>query len=476
MGMRAYSYNRQLKQAGGVDLLPGEDPATLLRGFPLQGMESQDIVLATYIYDALASSIPSLDDFRNKLAEEYAVRYAGWIGYALTNRANRTTKDKPMKELEEAIEEWVEDIPNMLTGSDKPLSKSLSASTAKYLDLAKIDKIGDRILREVHKEWKKDGEGTRNASADLRDMDISFDPVRRLYVIPKVSEPGLEGKLRDLGFKFEGDSWTTRILEPLALKMFPAIKLLPSAPQPKSKPAPSRGIVPEGKPHTEAHNWFFYRWLPSNLHRFSKIFTDFGRVEGVEFVFKFTLQGDDIAVHFEKDVGSDDTAADVIFDRYKKQKDRAETWLQAIEVRKDLLQAKGRNGIKVVDRANDLMHNHGAMMEHMPPDIRRWYPEFLDFKFTGSIIGQIRRIGDQDLREITLAINETLDPEARRRPSPESSMDWRDLRTVRGLAMEVLSQNSKAGKKKRLRQMQETYPKLYHDVVKYLEKEGFRLT
>jgi len=471
MCMRAYSYDRRLKQAGGVDLLPGEDPKALLAGFPLQGLDSKDIALGAYLYDVFAnqfSNFPSVKAFRDELAVEYARRFAGWLGYAFENRANRTTKTPPMKDLEDAIEEWVEDIPNMLTGQDKPLSKSLSAATAKYLNLSKIDKIGDRILREVHTEWKKDGEGVRNASADLRDMDISFDPARKLYVIPKVSEPGLEAKLRDLGFKFEGDSWTTRILEPLALKMFPSIKLMPSAPKPK----PSRGIVPEGKPHTEAHNWFFYRWLPSNLHRFSKIFTDFGRVEGVEFVFKFTLQGDDVSVNFEKDVGGQDIASEVVRDRYKKDKSRA-PWIEALDIREDLKRAGGSNAMKVVDRANDLQHSHGSMIEHFPPDVRQWYPPFLDFKYSASVMQMLKAIKDSDLREISMEIWQSTDigQGSRYRPTEVT-----DHRTVRGLAMEIASQVSKQRKKQRLKQIQQTYPDMYPDVVKHLQGMGMKLT
>lgn len=490
MGMRAYSYDRN-KIAGGVDLLPGEDPEALLHGFPLKGMESRDIGLATYIFD-MFSGMPNLDspsirEFRDDLAAEYARRFAEWIGYALENRANRTTKDKPMRDLEDAVEKWVEDIPNMLVGTLKPLSDDLSADTAKYIKLDKVDQIGRSIFNVIRKEWDAEKKGLpktastldKIAFGELRDVDIFFDVEKRLYVIPPTEKPDAEEtrKLQDLGFTYTPDGWTAKVLEPLALKMFPPLKMIAPTPAPRGirpKGMPDKAPAPAGKPLTEGEQcriWFFNRWLPSNLHRFSKIFNEYGRAAGIDFVFKFTLQGDDVSCKFERDVGGQENAAATVFERYKKDKSRAETWLQAIEIRKDLLFSRGKAAMAAVDRANDLQHNHGSMMEHFPPDVRRWYPSFLDFKYSASPMQMIRALRDSDLREICLAIHESMEPRSRYRPAPQT-----DHRTVRGLAMEITSQSGKAAKKKRLREVQKAHPELYADIVKHLESEGFHLT
>jgi hypothetical protein len=455
-----YSYDRRdsrLRLAGGIDLLPGEDAIALLKGFPLEGLRSKDIALATYLFDTSAGEHPGIADFRDKLAEEYASRFADWLGYVFLNRANKTQSSKAMKALEDALGDWVESLPNMLSGRPEPLTKSIPEEAARFLVLDKIDAIGEKIFKVVRMEYMKAGSGERNAN--LEALPITYDRGRAEYVIPKSALTfANRAKLRDLGFDFDGAVWHTKTLDQRALDELPS-----------AGAAIQRGTVKPVTPSLDAHDWFFNEWLPSNISRFSKIFTDFGRGQGVPYEFKFVVQGDDVTVNFERNITTVAAAIQELRARYGKAGDR-EGWMGAVECYDMLKRAHGRAAIAAVDRANDLQHSHGSMIEHFPPDVRDWYPAFLDFKFSASQIQIARSIQDQDLKELALAIVTTPDPKDRYRPSQT------DTRTVRGLAMEVAAQPGKAGKKKRLQITRKLYPDMYDDVVKELESRGLSLT
>ena len=447
-----YLYDR--RTAGGVDLLPGEDALFLLHGFSLDGLASKDIAVATYVFDSFSKVIPGTTSFRDKLAEEYAERFAGWLGYVFLSRANLTLASKAMKALEEALGDWVERIPNMLTGRDEDLSHSIPVEASRFLALDKIDAIGAKILAVVKHEYAAAGK-VRNAT-DL--LPITYDRARSEYVIPK-SKLTYQNrqKLRDLGFDYDGEVWFTKTLDQRALKELPSIGAVLE-----------RGYVPPVAEPLDAHDWFFDAWLPANINRFSKVFTDFGRAGGVPYEFQFVVSGDDVTVHFERNIK---TVSDAILElkvRYGKSGDRS-GWVEAINSYFDLKKARGRAAISAVDHANDLQHSHGSMIEHFPPDVRGWYPAFLDFKFSASELQLVRAIEDQDLRELAMALLPMADPRDRMRPSKT------DTRTVRGLAMEVAAQPGKAAKKHRLQATKKLYPEMYAGVVKELESRGLDL-
>jgi hypothetical protein len=360
-----------------------------------------------------------------------------------------------MKSLENVLGSWVERIPNMLTGKDELLSKTIPVEASKFLVLEKIDAIGIKIMKVVHQEFNKAGQRTLNAN--LEELPISYDKNRGMYVIPKNSITYTNrNKLKDLGFRYDGDAWVTKMLDQRVIKELPqAAKLIKT---------PERVFTPTPK---DASEWFFHQWLPANIERFSKIFTDYGRSEGVPYEFKFVVQDDDVTVRFERNIQNIDDAITELVSRYKSA-DR-EGWIQAVDIYKDLRRASGKRAMQTVDRANDLQHNHGAMIEHFPPDVRSWYPAFLDFKYSASVIQMIRSLSDQDLKEIAMALFPSTDPMERFRPSKT------DTRTVRGLAMEIAAQSGKVNKKKRLQVTRKLYPDMYDDVLKHLESMGLDL-
>jgi hypothetical protein len=445
------------RQAGGVDVQ--EDVAAVLSGIsPSTVRSSRDVATAAYAYWWLAeeSGDRRVKAFAEGMATEYASRFADWLGHVFLVRANLTRTSKAMRELEEGIEAWTEFIPAMLeTNRPVDLEDYVPAEVSKYIDMSVMNKIGGSIFRKVQQEYSK--AGTRQAS-DLDDLPVDFNPRTRRYEIPKrnLRMPD-KAKLEDVGFDFDGVVWHIDHLDSEVLKELPQLAKLERG---AKKPLPL-------KPPRE---WFFEDYLPRNLDRFTKIFNEYGRVKNVPYEFQFMLAGGkEVNVKFTRNIKTIAEAIAELQARYGKGGDR-EGWMQAIDSYLDLKKSRGGSAFQAVDRANDLQHSHGSMIEHFPDGVSKWYPAFLDFKYSADPVHLIQALRDQDLREIAMELLPV------RYRKERLSRPRTEHRTVRGLAMEVASQKGKAAKKKRLRGIKDMYPEVYLEVVKELEGRGLSLT
>lgn len=450
--MAAYSYDR--RQAGGID--PSEDILPILPALAatLDDSDAKDIAHATYVFDYLrdVNPAPQVKSLADALATHYARLFAGWLGYVFLNRANRTWKTKPKKELEDVLGNWTESIPKMLTGQILPISKNVPEGLRDLLDFDKLDAIGNKIVQTVRAEWKKDTGRTLHADAG-HGVNVTYNPTTKQYEIPKSQFTWTNrNKLKDLGFRFDGRVWYTPTLEQRALEFLPEAASLVRGPK-----APTQTLDPSA--------WFFNEWLPSNIERFSKVFTDYGKAEGARWRFVFTLNGTEVTVSFERQVNSIPEAIEELYARYHKDADR-EGWLQALECWKELSKVTGKASIHAIDRANNLEHSHGAMMEHFPPGVRAWYPKFLDFKYTADIWQMIRAINDEDIRVVAEELMPAQDRMKRLAPPK------RDTRTPKGLALEVSSQPGRKQKQVMLDQVKAEHPDLYPIVVRMLKERG----
>jgi hypothetical protein len=457
---RAFGLILQEKIAGGIDVSEPVQP--LLPGMSgmLGSMSSWDIAHGAYAFDYIAGydKDPRVKKFANDLATEYARRFADWLGYVFLNRANMTKHSKPMKALQASLGDWVEAIPEMLMqGKPKVLSEFVPSDARKFLDMKVVDAIGRKILKVVQQDWAK---SSRTARGGLRDLPITYNPRYKRYEIPKskLTYPH-RNKLRDLGFDTNRnlDVWWTEILESAAIRALPQAADIKR----QSEPAPA----PKGDPS----DWFFDDWLPGNIQRFSKVFNAFGRGAGIPYEFDFTVSGKDVEVSFRRNVKTIKDAVAELTARYGGANDR-DGWMTAIAAWKQLMSASGKAAIHAVDMANNLEHTHGAMMEHFPPGVRRWYPSFLDYKYTASAIQMIKRIKDEDLRVVAMELLPLRDRKER------LVIEDKSHRTPKGLALEISSQAGKANKKKMLRGVKDRYPDMYDDVVKNLEEKGLFLT
>ncbi len=455
--MRPYSYDRRHRTAGGIDVQ--DDVAALLPAYQasLGSLSSKDVAHAAYVfaYSAQDTFDSRVKNFATALAEEYAHRFADWLGYVFMSRANRTWQSKGVVDLQEALGVWVENIPEMLSGSRKTLLSAFLPQTAdKFLNLDRVDAIGNKILRVVQQEYAKSG--VRQAS--LEEMPISYNPKTKQYEIPK-SQLTFENRnvLRDLGFTWDGRMWSTDTLDSRVVEMLPQAVGL------------QRGAVRPATAKKDPKSWFFEEWLPPNIDRFTKIFSEYGKTEGVPYEFKFVVQGTDVDCTLHRNIKNLNDAIEDLRSRYRGRSER-KGWIDALNLYYKLKSAQGKGSMHAVDMANNLEHTHGAMMEHFPPGVRSWYPKFLDFKYTADVWQLVRAIRNEDLR--TLASELLPGPDrARRLRVPDA-----DHRTAKGLALEVSSQPGRARKKKMLAEVKESHPDLYPRILELLEERGLRLT
>ena len=444
----------KVRQAGGIDVQ--EDVGALLSSFDPNSLSESDVAYGAYLFEYIGGITGDnrARDFSNDLATVYAKMFAGWLGYVFLNRSNMARASQDMKMLQDSMADWVEYIPEMLRGPDRPLSSFIPKQALRFLRADVLDKLGDRAVREVKKDYS--GSGSKS-SAGLEALPINYDPKARAYVIPGSQATYTNRRLlSQLGFKWDGNTWATATLDQRVLEALPQAATL--------KKVPSKPSAPTKDP-TE---WFFEDWLPSNIQRFSKLFTTYGRQEHVPYEFKFILNGREVTVLFQRNIKTVADAVAELESRYGGADDR-DGWMQAVWSYQELSRASGRSAIKAVDRANDLEHSHGSMMEHFPPGIRSWYPAFLDFKYTAGTWQMVHKIRDEDLRTIATEMMPLHDREERLAPKPT------DYRTPKGLATEVASQPGKSNKKKFLKGLKTTNPDIYPEIVKLLRERGLDL-
>lgn len=417
------------------------------------GMQTRDVCIAAYLFEYFAGQDRRARPLYDALVGRYAEMFAEWLGYVFLNRANLTQASKAMKALEADLSTWVESIADMVAGPYKKISEVISADAARFVDLDMLDRIGVRIVQEVRKDFGSAGKQARV----LDELPISYNREMKRYEIPKSQLTYTNRNLlKDLGFRFVGDVWVTEVLDSHVLEVLPQAAKL-------GKATPAKAPHPDVDPRT----WYFDVWLPRNITRFSKIFNDYSRKSGVKYEFTFAVSGSNADVAFRRNIKTVADAVAEIRARYGGASDR-DVWIQAVDAWEMLRRSPT---MKSIDRANDLEHTHGSMIEHFPQGVQSWYPAFLDFKYSASLVKMTSELYDEDLRFVA----EYFLPANFRETRLKDSLNPTEHRTDRGLAMEVMAQRGKAAKKKHLKEVQKLHPELYDKVVLILEGKGLDL-
>jgi hypothetical protein len=451
----AYDLVWRTRTAGGID--PGEDVHPLLSAIAgtLGSSSDWDIAHATYVFDYLSGEDKDsrTTGLAQKLATEYAQRFAEWLGYVFLDRANLTHRTAVMKGLEEGLGKWVEAIPTMLGHGASSPSAFIPPKAGQYFREDRLDALGNKILRVVEADWVR----SEKQASESVEMPINWNPEKKLYEIPKSRLTyDNRNKLKMLGFSYSGEAWTTPTLDTHALQELGL--------HAKVEKVPVQHAVPKGDPA----EWFFEHWLPKNIDRFSKAFNEYGKAEGVAYSFKFQISGRNVNVVFTRDIKTIEGSIKELEDRYGGG-DR-EGWITAIECYRKLKASSGKSAIHAIDMANNLEHSHGAMIEHFPPGIRSWYPKFLDFKYTAHAWQMIKAIHEEDLRTVASELMPLQQRIERLAPPP------RDHRTPKGLALEISAQPGKPAKKKLLKETLAQYPEMADQILALLRERGLELT
>lgn len=454
-----------IRQAGGLEL--GGDPAAQLPKMTglIRSLSDKDIAYGTYVFEYIAGMThdPRIKKFAGNLGEVYARRFAEWLAYAFVQRAARERSvwsDDLLRELAFKIHVWLTYIPEILTGS---YSKDIDVpeELMDRIDLDVLNRIELRVLRLVEKNFRQQP----GKKAALNDLPVTYDDVLG-YVIPFSPEAYQNDRLlRDLGFEWQPyrKLWYSDTVTPAMISKLPQIKGV--------RPPPIKTITAPSEVNKFVE-WYAWDWLPNNIDRLNRIFNTYSRsTTSFPLDFHITYNG---KAEVKVTPGEELTPKNVslaVFELRQEYEDepRRKPWIIALDTYEKLKRVKGVASIKLIDFANNLEHSNGSMLEHMPDHLRSWYPAFLDFKFTADILQMVKRIKNQDLRELADALLPAHD-QMRRLRSPQ-----RDQRTLKGIVLEIMAQPGRHDKQVKYDEMAEQYPELADEIYNELRNRRVRV-
>ena len=331
------------------------------------------------------------------LARRYRLLLLDWFKFALVKRSNVGGGGSGIKRLEEALATWIESIPDTLTGKP-PVSLVALLGDQDYLDSQKLAAVAQKVLFAINQEYKAQFL-TRTAKVNLPNWNLRFDKENGVWFIDSQSTYEYRNALGGTGMRFrwapERKRWETKTLTQDMKDAFHVIGLF------KAPPAAPILPVNPSRSGSAVHDWFFGTWLPKNIDRFSKVFTDYARNSQSSYKFLFTLAGTKIDVTFKRQITNMADAIEELRYRYIGRQGR-ESWLEVLDKVIELIQTQEPNRIlHIIDRVNNLQHSNGLFMEHFPKGVQSWYLKFLNAKYSAPTSSHLARfIPDRDLRDL----------------------------------------------------------------------------
>jgi len=262
-----------------------------------------------------------------------------------------------------------------------------------------MNMVGDSILKVVVRDARAAGVLGSNRPMSVNPpigFTLEYDDHANMWFIPTNPRTfNIRERLKGLGFKWnQGDkTWDVQSLTPDIRREF--------------------GMV-TGSDASRIETWFA-EWLSQNIHRFTRIFTDYARNKQSSYALVFTVSNGKAQVSFERDVDTPAKAVEEIRYRYQGRQGR-EPWLEVIDRFIDLVDVRNPHHVQqLIDRINNLQHSNGLFMEHFPSKVQEWYGGFLNAKFHTPTADELaKQIPDRDLRGLLVEV-------AR---NGRRSMDW----------------------------------------------------
>jgi len=377
----------------------------------VSSMSDADVAYGTYALAGLVHQrdVPGAMGLLEKMHKAMIARYRKnlieWFKKALQARAAQMRRTKEVKKVEKGLQEFVRTIPTIIL-SKQPLDLNsiLPAKAKEIFDPKKLNPIANKIIKSVWTDAQAAGVLPGQAKAAKIKLDIVWDKKDRLWKVEEKQTNRAHKYMSDLmnfGFEFNRTRrrYEAKRLPKGAQGKFrvhldtnPELARAPSAP---TQP----GAAPSGSPEAFT-NWYWGTWLPANVGRFSKVFSDFAKNIRSSYKVDFKMQGaDDVKVQFHRKLES---VADIIEElrvRYMNRHGR-EPWLEVMDRFTDLIMKKG-DMMSIIDRINNLQHSNGLFMEHFPAAVQKWYLPFLNAKYHAPTPGALARyFEDRDLRDI----------------------------------------------------------------------------
>jgi hypothetical protein len=382
-----------------------------------QGMSDEEL---TAMSDFLASQVDTMDDesvaygayaasavpnerqfilstLPARLLLSYRKRLVSWFEYALMKRAKAGGGGTGIKKIEQGLADFTNRIPDAIINSQM-IRVSDFVPENEYLDPDRMNPVGERIFRAIRQEAEQAGVFVPQLISVNPPIGFTLEQnvdTGNWYVPNNTQTFYIKDKLRDMGFRWnpKGRVWEVAHLTPDIRREF--------------------GLA-QSDTTTNMRQWF-EKWLPANINRFTRIFSDYARGKQSSYELVFSVKNRSVSVSFQRKVNTAAQAVEELRYRYINKHGR-EPWLEVMDRFIDLVRANTPNQIhRLIDRINNLQHSNGLFMEHFPPDVRVWYDAFLNAKYHTPTVDELaKQIPDRDLRGLLVEVAKT-----RRRP-----VDW----------------------------------------------------
>ena len=370
----------------------------------VRSMSPHDVAHGAY---ATSNLPPKAAQVAKRLTDALLLRYRAdlieWMEHALMKRARVGGGGPLIKKIEKGLATLVESVPDIIQGRAPDTIDSYIPESG-YIDSNIASRALRTILRTVRADAEMAGVMGPNQRLALKQfpLDLQWNERKNRWDIP--SNPNTyahKSRLNRLGFRWDRDSYQWYLprfdrndLPQRIRRYFPNLTAPAPVRAPAPAPVPSRGAG-------DLHDWYFEAWLPANIDRFTKVFTDHVRNKQSSYKMLFSVAGDKVSVKFKRKVDNARDAIEELRYRYIGRQGR-EPWLETMDRFVDLVGATSPNKVRtLIDRINNLQHSNGLFMEHFPSNVRSWYDGFLNAKYnapTGSHLS--RYIDDRDLRDL----------------------------------------------------------------------------
>jgi len=326
----------------------------------------------------------------------YRDNLLGWFETALIDRANMMQ----VRGLGISLSGFVKDIPEALI-KGRPPDINMPPKAFEHLNLDKLPRAAQRIMATVKSDAIDDGiwQQSSRPSSSTTGIKLEWDKDEREWFIPVTRENKrwTWANKRELGRGGYGFTWDR------GKSRWYRLTLNDDITRAFDVPGHGPSSIQEQPPtEQEMSAWFFKTWLPKNIGRFSKMFTDFVSAEGVTTNFNFNVSNSGkVNVSLSRGIGSVRDAIIELRQRYIGRQGR-EPWLEVmskvIELKRTTETTKA---LHIIDRMNNLEHSNGMFMERFPANVYSWYMKFLNAKYSAPNASVLAKyIGDADVREI----------------------------------------------------------------------------
>ena len=398
------------------------DLGSLMAGF-VSSMDPESVAYGAYAASPIdATSMKVMQRLDTALLKKYRANLIEWMEHALMARARAGGGGKTIKSIEKGLATLVERMPNALMVGAPPSADKYVPENG-YLDPKRMQPVVNRIFNVIDTAAREAGVGGPKPFP----LNLEWDGSR--WVVEGRSAYNYRNDLKPLGFRWDPQEkvWYLKASKtglPVAI-----------ANRFENTALPYAGM--------SLDDWYFGVWLPGNIDRFTKVFSEYARNKQSSYGLIFSVAGKTVKVKFKRIINNARDAVEELRYRYINRQGR-EPWLEVMDRFIDLVNTNSPNRIRtLIDRINNLQHSNGLFMEHFPGNVRSWYDGFLNAKYNAPTGAHLARyIPDKDLRDYLTHMN-----------------------------MYGLSTSQKRSPSMELRQVRFDPPGNYHTMVKLLEDQ-----